>query len=56
MCPFLETKEFLAELFKFFPVWATKYEINGVSTEMGEPALHKDWGGDSIKLNFSITG
>ena len=43
MRTFLETREFLVELFKFLPNWFTKYEINGISNKGDQEKFH-DWG------------
>lgn len=49
----LESKEFLTELFKFFPDWVTKYEINGVKNS-GTGEQLKDWGVNKLNSIFPL--
>jgi len=50
---FLERKEAVGEIFKFFPRWVSRYEINGVSNS-GEADLLHDWGVTQLNSIFPV--
>lgn len=50
----LELKDSLKQIFSHFPDWVAKYEINGVSTEMGVSAQHHDWGVNQLNSIYPL--